>query len=472
MKYAIFYMALAMAIPLAIACSTSKRFLRWAVMLMFLPIALYNETAINFWSEETYRGTARGMEISLIYIIALIVVIAITFKGKLRNPFADWGLVIYLLYFAWSALAFQNSHNLMYSWFELWKMMMMFLVFTAVFQWMKYSNGDSVTVMTGLIIPVLWNFIEIIKQHRYGLFQVRGVFMHQNSMAMFMAAIVPVFFAYYLTGRSNRHWRLFAIAFVCAAGALIRTYSRGAMACMPIGLGITALMCFIYNFRQRMVVRLLPIALFGFLGVMAILPRIIDRFVNASEASGNTRIEFALSARNMIEDQPVFGVGLNNWGLKINRPYPYNVREWVLNPTNKWQEEYRDGIVETIYLLVAAECGMPCLVILLLWFAWYWFSAFRLCSKLRGTSQFYLPAGLFGGFTAIFMQSTLEWVLKQHVNFTELMALFAMTGYLNVHWRMIRKRELTNPKKSEKKPAAIEVKPSVAETVSKEPETK
>ena len=36
-----------------------------------------------------------------------------------------------------------------------------------------------------------------------------------------------------------------------------------------------------------------------------------------------------------------------------------------------------------------------------------------------------------GGLTAIYLQSTLEWVMKQQVNFIQMMMLFAMLSILH-----------------------------------------
>ena len=53
----------------------------------------------------------------------------------------------------------------------------------------------------------------------------------------------------------------------------------------------------------------------------------------------------------MVRDRPYFGVGLNNWGVVINPPYRYGEHRDL-------DDDSKDGIVETIYLLVAAECGL------------------------------------------------------------------------------------------------------------------
>ena len=42
-----------------------------------------------------------------------------------------------------------------------------------------------------------------------------------------------------------------------------------------------------------------------------------------------------------------------------------------------------------------------------------------------------LNPGIVGGLTAIYLQSTLEWVMKQQVNFIQMMILFAMLSILS-----------------------------------------
>ena len=96
--------------------------------------------------------------------------------------------------------------------------------------------------------------------------------------------------------------------------------------------------------------------------------------------------------------------------------------------------EYK-GIVETVYLLVCAECGIPALLAMLAWFAWHWLLSIRLLKKLRGTEWYFVAAGLLGGLTANYAQSVLEWVLRQSLNLICLMFVFALLSYLNADWR-------------------------------------
>ena len=56
--------------------------------------------------------------------------------------------------------------------------------------------------------------------------------------------------------------------------------------------------------------------------------------------------------------------------------------------------------------------------------------ACKLVKYFRRSDCFYIPVGLVGGLSAIYMQSTLEWVMKQQVNFIQMMVLFASLSIL------------------------------------------
>ena len=100
-----------------------------------------------------------------------------------------------------------------------------------------------------------------------------------------------------------------------------------------------------------------------------------------------------------------------------------------------------NGIVETVYLLIWAECGIFALLGFIVWLLWYWFVCLRLLGRLRGTQWHFIAAGLLGGLTANYLQSVLEWVLRQQLNFICLMFMFALLSYLNTSWRRLAAEE-------------------------------
>ena len=63
--------------------------------------------------------------------------------------------------------------------------------------------------------------------------------------------------------------------------------------------------------------------------------------------------------------------------------------------------------------------------------------------KLKGTHWYFIPAGLFGGLTAVYAQSAFEWVLRQQLNLICIMFMYAMLSYLNTAWRKLRESEMS-----------------------------
>ena len=427
MKYLIFLIAFMGVLPLGYILTLNRKYMRYAFLAVLLPVMMFNQVSINFFSHETYRGTSRGMEVSLVYLIALAMLIGMWILYRKKPLLPDTGSKIYLVYFLLCIPSLINADNALFSWFEMWKMIMMYIVFLCTYYYLYYTR-DFNTVMIGFGIVAAVTFLTVVFQHVKGIHQANGLFPHQNSMGMYMCLIAPVFFAYYFN--RNKGWKrfLFAGFFLMASAACMRTYSRGAMVCLPFGCAITALLSLRYQFHMRKIQILLPIFLVCFFGALLLLPNIIKRFENAPKESLMTRQYLAASAWNMMKDKPFAGVGLNNWGIKINPPYPYC--EYRYEAPKRFSKEFKEGIVETSYLLVGAECGFLALAAFLAWLGYYYVAACKLVKKLRRTELFYIPVGIVGGLSAVYLQSTLEWVMKQQVNFIQMMMLFAALSIL------------------------------------------
>ncbi|MBQ7177576.1 MAG: O-antigen ligase family protein [Victivallales bacterium] len=427
MKYLIFTIAALGVIPFSFLLSQNKYWIKNAFFGMIIAMCLYIRTSINFFSHESYRGSARGMEISLLHLMAFSIIGALLFANQFKRWLPNWGYRLYIIYFLLCLPSLSSAENLLISWFEIWKMIMLYFLYVAVYNFLRMSD-DLKTVISYLALFTIINMLVIVWNHVHGVYQPHGVFPHQNSMAMGMHLFGPIFFASYVTnGFSSKIYKLFSVAFICAAAATARSYSRMALALMPIGYGISFLLCIFKQRPRNWIIRVLPIGLAGMVGLALMLPRIIERFEKAPEASGTTRVELALCAWEMIKDKPWQGVGINNWGIKINPPYEYAER--ADRKTGRG-EDFADGIVETVYLLVCAECGIPALLAMIAWFAWHYIKCISLMKRLENTEWFFIPAGLVGGFTIIAIQSCFEWVYRQQLNLICLMFMFAIISYL------------------------------------------
>ena len=435
MKYFVFVVAAAGVPPLAFLLFLNRWWMKYVVWAVAVAMCFYNSTAINFFSCEDYRGSSRGMEVSAIYLLSLAVLGAIALRKRLKGPAPEAGFWLYIAYFALCLPSFATAADGLFAWFEIWKMAMLYLFLYMVFMYLSLTD-DLKTVVNSLAAFAVFNMLVVVRDHFSGTYQPHGVFPHQNSMAMAMQLMGPLFFAHYLRhGLRGLSGKLCAAAFVCAAGATARSYSRMALALMPVAYGVAALASFTRREWRTWFRRMVPVALAGAVGLGAMLPRIVERFATAPKASADTRVQLALCAVEMIKDEPWRGVGANNWGIKINPPYDYAER--AERETNRKDEDFRDGIVETVYLLVGAECGLPALAAMVAWMLWYLFSSFRLAGKLRGAYASFVPAGFAGGLAAIYLQSAFEWVLRQQLNLVCLMFAFAAIAYLNRNWRRL-----------------------------------
>ena len=446
MKYFVFTLAALGVPPLALVLFINRRWMKYAVWAMIAALAVYQGTAINFFSHEEYRGSSRGMEVSVVYLIGAALILAAMLKRKMPKLVPSTGAFLFVVYFLLCLPSLRTAENMLFSWMEIWKMMMLYIVYLSIRAYLN-ATEDVNSLMRGLAVFAIFNFILVVNEHLAGVYQPHGSFPHQNCLAMAMHLFANLFFAHYLAV-GFRGSKLNALAFVCASACIVRTYSRGAMAMVPLAFFVTFTLSAFVSLKvplTKLASRMLPIALVGVLGLAAMMPRIISRFESAPEASKNTRIELALCAKEMMLDEPWCGVGINNWGIKINPPYEY--AELAGRNTNRG-EDFKDGIVETVYLLVGAECGILALVAMLLWFAHYLLLSISLSRRLVGTSYAAIPAGIAGGLVACYVQSCLEWVLRQQMNLILLMVFFALLDHLkaNAHSIVEQEREMEDVK--------------------------
>ena len=205
MKYLVFSFAM-LCLPVGVLLLLmERRLLRWTLFFgVLVSVAVFDATAVNFFSNDAYRGTSRGMEVSLVYLAALALLIAFAvLRGQLYVA-PDTGSRLYWLYFLLSLPSFAQTANSLFSWFEVWKMLMMLVVFLAVYGYLVYSHGDFSVVFNAAALLVIVNLFVILGQHFQGYYQVRGLFPHHNSMAMFMTLPTTLFLARYFNQAPGR----------------------------------------------------------------------------------------------------------------------------------------------------------------------------------------------------------------------------------------------------------------------------
>ncbi len=426
LKFLIFFAVLLVGVPAGIFLAYFSRLVEKCCFIGMVTLSvILNIFSINFFSYELYRGSVRGMEITLVDLLALILATVIFLKnGKLhlRIP----GIWFYLIYFVLGIISVVNAANGLFSFLELWKMYRMLIYFIVIYNYLEWRKDFNILLYCFAGVGYMTICTVLYQKYLLKIYQPGGTFPHQNSMVIYMEMTGPIILSIWLNIRMST-WKTWMVAttFFAMSSSAVLSLSRGAMLFYPFGCFIVAVISLRYGQWERKLKILSSLAMLGVLGLFFILPRLIMRVETAPEASKNTRINLAIAAVNMANDK-FWGVGINNWGIKINPPYNYSEHR----TTRRYTEDFKDGVVETIYMLVAAECGWIGLASLILWFFCYLWFALRLMELYARSNIFAMPLGLFAGLSAIYVHSTLEWSLKQTSNFYQLMLGFAILAVL------------------------------------------
>lgn len=435
-KYVIFFIVLIIGVPfnykMAQKYPNYEKFL-WFLILYFTVFMV----DINFVSKEYYKGTSRGFEIGMVDIVVFSLLALIISRKDEHSLKIPPGSFLYGLYFFFSLISIMNSDYVVESFFEIWKMIRMYIFFFVVYNMFR-SFKDFHYILWFISFIIIFITLSVLKQkYINGIFQCMGPFPHQNSLVMYMILSGSMVLAYFLNNKNLKMYYWFPV-FGASGIDIISTLSRAGLAIFAFALSIV----FFFSYRAKVTGRTLGITfVFLILGAGVLYKAsdsIIERFETASEESANTRVALAITAKNMANDK-TFGIGLNNFGPKSTLDYPYSSEA---DDHFNFSEDYEGTLVETIYLSIAAESGWHNLVIFLTFILTMYFRNYRNYLAMKNHEYRFIPIGLMGGLLAIYLQSSLEWVLKQTTNFYQLMFMFAVIGVVSRLLEMEKEKEL------------------------------
>ncbi|MCP4179481.1 MAG: O-antigen ligase family protein [bacterium] len=437
MKYLVFFTVLIVGVPVGFAFAKNNKKIENIILFLtlFFTCRVESET-INFISRENYRGTSRGFEITVVDILILILFLLVIHRKKLyKIKILPPCSILFFLYFLFSLISITNSGSSLYSYFEIWKMIRMYL-----FYWIFYNYIHDVRQINSIIkyicIIIIYVFLLVLEQkYLLGMFQVKGPFPHQNSMAMYMIVFGSIVFSMLLNTRKGAFNTYYLLAVFGMSGiCVISSLSRAGIACFALSLFIIFVLSYFSGFNFKKIGLTVLFIVLGGIVLYKAIDTIMLRFETAPEESAQTRVVLANSATMMANDK-IFGIGLNNFGLKINPPYPYGADI----PRTKWNE--KEGLVETIYLMIAAETGWINLGIFLIMLIKFYCMNIANYFRYRKIEYVFVAIGLIGGLTGIYIESALEWVLKQTNNFYQLMLIFAIIGVMSKFYKVYKKKK-------------------------------
>ena len=446
----------------AAASATWSQRVRDVFFFLMVSLAVFAERMeVNFFSEAWYRGTTRGIQVTLIEILAfgLLVGCWLCRREDERRWFWPASLCVMLLYFTYAGLSVVVSEPKLFGAFELSKMLGAILIFLASAAYVRgQREWTRLLIALGGVVGFegLWAVRQFFITH---LDRVAGTLDHANSLSMYLCLTVPPLVAFAFAGWSRPlRWFCAAAAALGAVG-LVLTFSRAGIPVFAMTVLGTILTCASWRLSvSRIVVRVL-LGVCAAALVAAASTKMEERYAEATlqEEYFDPTVDgrgIYLRLASMIAGEHFFGVGLNNWSYHVSRTYgprlgfrfmdyDYLVSTYGTDDPEVYANSYLAAPAHNLAALTLGELGVPGLALFgLLWLRWFSMGA-AFIRRPRAEPMRVMGVGLFFAVCGIFGQSLTEWVYRQTpILFTFYILLGALASLTAIR-RQTRNEERT-----------------------------
>jgi len=421
----------------------SQRAREIAFFLMTALAVVSDRFDVNFFSRYWYRGSTRGVEISLIDVIALSVFISSFLFPK--AGFSRWrwpaSLGFILLFFLYAFGATLVIEPRLFGMFEVSKMVRGLIFFLAAAMFVRSEREIGLLVLALACAVCLEGGLALKQRVLDYMDRSAGTLDHANSLSMYLCLIAPVFVAA-INSTLPRMLRWFsAIALAAASFTIVLTVSRaGIPIFILIVLGAT-IWCISWRMTLKKVLTVAAVVVGVSVVGVKFWDDVKERYVGSSlseeyldEKTIDSRGYYLRLARLMVEER-FFGVGLNNWSYAVSKTYgkqlntPYSDYDNIPSDFNENEDLNMNfaAPAHNLCALTVGELGVPGLILfLLMWLRWFQMAAGFLWRRQRTTVHL-LGIGLFFGLAGVFLQSLTEWIFRQTAIY---LTMHAMIGAL------------------------------------------
>lgn len=235
--------------------------------------------------------------------------------------------------------------------------------------------------------------------------RVSGTFGHPNNLAGYLVMLVLINLALFWAPISPRVKLLLCPAFLLISTTLILTFSRGGWLALGFGGTLTLYLCFLRWNRHRVLSLIVALALlvFFFVATVGLISPLRHRLFLEDYGAAQSRVPMSRVALNIIYHHPWLGVGLGN--------YTFAAPDYDISREGISYEFPRP--VHNEFLLIAAEQGLPALVLFLVMLIYIFSQLLRLSRSREDPILPYVAIGLVGTFFAwcVFRQTDYNYVL-------------------------------------------------------------
>ena len=307
--------------------------------------------------------------------------------------------------------------------FELTKLVRAILVFLAV--WVFVRSPEQVRLFIYVLVFIVFYVAAVALYDRYflGEHRIRATFPHPNSLSMYCLQIFPFMISvWFAEDVSPRLRKLCFLACVLIAGVIILTISRTGFA----SLAVLAFLSILLNVRSRWTLRNIGIitlvvvtgTVMAFKAWDTLSSRYVHfEFTNEYLSEQGDRGSYFRKGWPALKDNPVFGIGLNNWSYWISNRYGPEAGYYFYEPYPGIDSAPLSGRQEApahnLYLITAVELGWIGLFLLIALFGrWLYITGSGVMSS-TGDFLDRVRIGAFLSLLGVLMQSVTEWEFRQ-----------------------------------------------------------
>jgi len=458
-KHIIFIAALFVVVPLgSIVTTIWRRAREGAFFLMLFGTVLDTQKGdINFISREWYRGTTRGIEVSWLDLIALMLIFGTLISSmmsgkKSTKPFWPPGAGPLIVFAAYAGVTSFFADPSLFALFEFTKIVRGIILFFAAALFVRGRKEIWIALVAVLCALTYEGLVVLQDRYIYGIHRVGGTLQHPNALSFYCCVTAPVALAAVFSDLSTkvRAWCIFAatLGFV----SVLMTISRTGIAMILLVLAGTTFACVKIRINTKLIIRggIAAIILVGML--IRVSGTIMDR-VGSKEADKSTRSGYYNTALALAADHPI-GVGLNNWSWAVSEDYaleimglhyvPYtSVNDMPDRRPIHGMDTAQAPPAHSLLALTVGELGWPGLFLMVvIWARWFWIAGAFLRKRTANLiSRF--GVGAFFGLLGAFGQGLSEWTFRQTNVFFLVHVLMGATAAIYV----MRKREAKAPRR-------------------------
>lgn len=217
--------------------------------------------------------------------------------------------------------------------------------------------GQSIFAMLQFKFPgITFGVIDDIRTHMW--WRARGTFRHPNHLGMMLVMLLPIMIRGVISGMVTRDRRLMQVCGVAAlfgATAVLTTYNRGAWVGLAFGCFVMIALDLLEKrgrIRKYAQAFLAISVIVGVIGLMKFGDFIVTRmFYDDQEQILEGRQSLSQEGLQVFYNHPIRGVGYGNEHLHASVSFVHN-----------------------LYILIAAELGLPGI----LFFLWFLFRCFKM----------------------------------------------------------------------------------------------